>query len=181
MPRRHIKDRHFRARERFTERADDSRTHRLGEFIQPEMMIRPGDLLEEQPRIHNLEIIRPERARAHHSQVLVAQHDRVRRSPFVARERPRHHVIHIRLERRFEAIFPRRQLRQDRDVIRCEGVFAWPESIPVLPKVNELHHLAFAHDQLRPALDRFVVIRKPERECVARIIGPLDDFQRLCL
>src|SRR5690606_35296169 len=56
---------------------------------------------------------------------------------------------------------------------------ARPERVPELPQVHELRHLALPHDQLRAALDRFVVIRKTKRKGVPRIIHPFDDFDRL--
>ena len=50
-----------------------------------------------------------------------------------------------------------------------------------LTQVNELRDLRFADDELRAALDLFVLIGKPERERVARIVRPLDDIDELFL
>ena len=56
-----------------------------------------------------------------------------------------------------------------------------PNVSPNSPEVDELRHLRLAHDQLCAALDRLVIVRKAERERVARVIGPLDDLEQLAL
>ena len=56
-----------------------------------------------------------------------------------------------------------------------------PNVSPNSPEVDELRLLRLADDQLRAVLDRLVVVRKPERERVARVVGPLDDLDQLAL
>ena len=122
-----------------------------------------------------LEVVGAERAHADDAEVLVAHHDRVRRAPLVAGEQARGDVVDVGLERRVEAVLPRLELREDRDVVGRQRVLAGPERVAELAEVDELHHLRLAHDQLRAVLDRLVVVGKAERERVARVVGPLDD------
>src|SRR5262249_43502023 len=70
---------------------------------------------------------------------------------------------------------------EQRNVRGCQRVFARPEQIPELPQVDELSCLGFANDQLRATLDFLVLVRKTIGQCVARVIGPLDDVDQLCL
>ncbi len=44
---------------------------------------------------------------------------------------------------------------------------------------KRMRHLRFAHDQLRAIFDFRIVNLKPERDVVARIVGPLDDLDQL--
>jgi hypothetical protein len=53
------------------------------------------------------------------------------------------------------------------------------KQIAELTQVHELDHLRFAHDELRAPLDLLVVIRPAVTQGIARIIGPLDDFDQL--
>ena len=70
-------------------------------------------------------------------------------------------------------------LREDRDVVGRQRVFARAEQIAVLAQVDELHGLRFADDELRAALDFLVVVGKSVRERVARVIRPFDDLDEL--
>ena len=81
-------------------------------------------------------------------------------APFVAGEKAGGDEIDVRLERRFEAVFPALELGEDRDVIGDERVFARAETIAVLAEIDELRGLAFADDELRAVLDRLVVVRE---------------------
>jgi hypothetical protein len=58
-------------------------------------------------------------------------------------------------------------------------VLARPERVAELSEVHELRDLRFADDELRASLDFLVLVRKPEGERVARIIGPFDDVDEL--
>ena len=51
-------------------------------------------------------------------------------------------------------------------------MFARSESIAKLAQIDELRHLRFADDELRPILDFLLHVRIPEREGVPRIILP---------
>ena len=127
------------------------------------------------------EVERAERADADDAEIVVAHHDRVGGAPLVAGEEPRRDVVDVRLERRVEAVLPGLQLRQDRDVVGRQRVLARTERVAELAEVDELHRLRLADDQLRPVLDRLVVVRKAVRERVARVVGPLDDVDQLAL
>ena len=72
-------------------------------------------------------------------------------------------------------------VRQDRDVVGRQRVLAGPEQVAELAEVDELHHLRLADDELRAALDFLVIVGKPVRQRVARVIGPLDDLDQLAL
>ena len=87
--------------------------------------------------------------------------------------------VDVGLERRLEAVLPALERGQDRDVVGRQRVLAGPEQVAELAQIDELHHLRFAHDELRAALDLLVVVRKAVRERVARVIGPLDDLDEL--
>ena len=56
-----------------------------------------------------------------------------------------------------------------------------PERVAELAQIDELHDLRLADDELRAVLDRLVVVRKAERERVARVVRPLDDVDQLAL
>ena len=128
-----------------------------------------------------MEVVGAEGADADDAEVVVAHHDRIGRAPLVAGEQPRGDVVDVGLERRVEAVLPRLQLGEDRDVVGRQRVLARPEGVAELAEVDELHHLRLADDQLRAVLDRLVVVRKAERERVARVVGPLDDVDQLAL
>ena len=177
----HVEDGDLRGRQRVGKDADDAGPHGVGELLEPEVLIRPRHFLEEQLRIHDAKVVRPERTRPDDAEIFVAHHDRVGRAPLVPGKEPRGHVVHVGLERRVEAVLPGFQLRQDRNVVGRERVLAWTERVAELAEVHELHLLRLAHDQLRPVLDRLVVVGESEREGVARVIGPLDDVDQLAL
>ena len=164
---RDIEHRNFRSRERVAEDADDARTHRLGEFIETKIAIRAGHFLEHQLRIDHLEIVGAKGAHAHDPEILIAHHDRIRSAPFVPGEKAGRDKINVRLEGRLEAVLPRLERGQNRDVVGREGVFARPESVAEFAQVNELRDLRFADDQLRAALDLGVVVSK-RNEIVSR-------------
>src|SRR5690606_20334856 len=48
-----------------------------------------------------------------------------------------------------------------------------------LSEVDELHHLRFADDEFRAALDLAILVGPAIRQRVARVIGPLDDLDEL--
>jgi hypothetical protein len=60
-------------------------------------------------------------------------------------------------------------------------VLAGAERIAELSEIHELDLLRLADDELRAVLDRLVVVRKPVRERVPRVVGPLDDLDQLAL
>ena len=129
--------------------------------------------------IDDAEVVRPEGAHAHDAEVLVAHHDGIRRAPLVAGEEARDDVVDVGLERRLEAVLPALEAREHRDVVGGQRVLAGPERVAELAQVHELHDLRLAHDELRAALDFLVIVRKPERQRVARVVGPLDDLDEL--
>ena len=92
--------------ERLAEDADDARAHHVGELVEPEMIVRARDFLQELRRIDDAEIVCPERAHPDDAEILVAHHHRIRRAPLVAREQARGQEVDVRLERRLEAVFP---------------------------------------------------------------------------
>ena len=120
----HVEHRHLRRRDRVGEQADDARAHGVAELVEPEVVIGAGDLAQERRRADDLEVVGAERADAHDAEVVVAQHHRVRRAPLVAGEQPRDDVVDVGLERRIEAVLPRRELREDRDVVGRQRVLA---------------------------------------------------------
>src|SRR6185503_16335388 len=65
-----------------------------------------------------------ERARPDNAQIVVAHHDGIGRSPFVAGEQTRRHVVDVRFERRIEAVLPRLQFGQDRNVVGGERMLS---------------------------------------------------------
>ena len=81
VARRDVEHRHLRRRQRVAEDADDARAHRVGELVEPEVLVRAGHFLQEQLRVDDLEVVGAERARADDPEVLVAHHDRVARCP----------------------------------------------------------------------------------------------------
>jgi len=60
-------------------------------------------------------------------------------------------------------------------------VRARPELVSKLAQVDELRDLRLADDELRAVLDLLVLVGEAERKRVARIIGPLDDVDKLFL
>jgi hypothetical protein len=58
-------------------------------------------------------------------------------------------------------------------------MFAGAEGVAELAEVDELGGLAFADDELGAAFDFLVLIGKAPGDGVARIVLPLDDFQKL--
>ncbi|MNT09785.1 hypothetical protein D3C72_1445870 [compost metagenome] len=56
---------------------------------------------------------------------------------------------------------------------------AGAEQVGKLAFGDKLHLLRLAHDQLRAVLDFLVVIRPAVGQGVARVIGPLNDFNQL--
>ncbi len=169
----------LRRRLRVGEDADDARAHRVGELVEAEVLIRAGHFLQEELRVDDPEVVGPERADADDPEIVVAHHDRVRGAPLVAGEQARVQEVDVRLERRVEAVLPRLQLGQNRDVVGRQRVLARLERVAELADVDELHLLRLADDELRPVLDRLVIVGKAERERVARIVGPLDDVDQL--
>src|SRR5439155_15423970 len=119
------------------------------------------DLLQEQLRLDDLEVVDTERTQADDAKILIAHHDRVRRAPFVAREKPSENVVDVRLERALEAVLPALEVRQDRDVVGGERVFSRTERVAELAQVDELRDLRFAHEQLGTALDLLVLVGEP--------------------
>ena len=104
-------------------------------------MIGAGHLAQENLGIDDAEVVDAEGAGADDSEVGVAQHDRIRRSPLVAGEQPGVDEVDVRLERRFEAVFPRLEAGQDGDVIGLQAVLAGAEGVAELAQVDELHGL----------------------------------------
>ena len=106
VARRDVEHRHLAAGERFAEHADEPRPHRVGELVEPEMLVGAGHFLQELRRLDDAEVVRAERADADDAEVLIAHHDRVGRAPLVAREQPGDDVVDVGLERRLEAVLP---------------------------------------------------------------------------
>jgi hypothetical protein len=171
----------LRGRQRVAEDADDARAHRVGELIEAEVVIGAGDLAQEQLGVDDLEVVRPERPRPDDAEIIVAHHHRIGGAPLVPREQAGVEEVDVRLERGFQPVLPGRQARQDRDVVRRQRVLARSEGIAELAEVHELRHLRLAHDELRAALDRLVLVGEAVRQRVARVVGPLDDLDQLAL
>src|SRR5439155_8547568 len=176
---RNVERGNLRLRERLREHADDARAHGVVELVQAKVVVGACNLLQEQLRIDDLEIVDPEGTHPHDPEILVAHHDRVRRSPLVASEQARCDVIHIGLERALEPVLPALEIGEDRDVVRRERVLARAERIAELAEIHELGDLRFADDQLRAAFNLLVLVGKPEGERIARVIGPFDDVDEL--
>src|SRR3954469_16359213 len=164
---RDIEYRNLRGREGICEDAHDARSHRVGELVEPEILVGAGNLLEEQFRSHDAEVVGAEGAHAHDPEILVAHHDRICGPPFVAREQARVEVVHVGLERRVEPVLPRLEPRQDGDVVGGQRVLAGPEGVAELAEINELDLLRLADDQLRAVLDGLVLVWKTEGQRVA--------------
>ncbi len=177
----HVEHRDRRRRQRVGEDADDARTHGVRELVEPEVVVRPGHLFQEQLRLRDSEVVRAERPDADDAEIVVAHHHRVGRAPLVAGEQPRGEVVDVGLERGVETVLPRLQLGENRDVVGGQRVLARTERVAELADVDELHALRLADDQLRAVLDRLVVVRKAEGQRVAGVIGPLDDLDQLTL
>ena len=105
------------------------------------MIVRAGDFPQELRRIDDAEVVGPERADPDDAEVLIANHDRVRRPPRVAGEQACRQVIDVCLERRFEAVLPAPEPGQNRDVVRRQAVLTGTEQVAVLAKIDELHGL----------------------------------------
>src|SRR5687768_669591 len=170
---------HFAGGERLAEDTHETRAHRVGKLIEAEMMVGARHFLQEPRRIGDAEVVGAERPDPDDAEVLVAHHHWIRRAPFVAGEQARDDVIDVRLERRLETVLPALEARQDRNVVRRQRVLAGPERIAELAQVHELRDLGFADNELRAALDFLVLVRPSVRQGVARIVGPLDDFNEL--
>ena len=176
-----IEHRHLGRCKRIAEHADDPRAHRVGELVETEVLVGAGDFLQEQLRVHDLEVERAERPSAHDAEVGIPHHDGVGRAPLVPGEQARGQEVDVGLERRLEAVLPRLQPRENRDVVRGERVLARTERVAELTDVDELRHLRLAHDQLCASLDGLVIVREAVRERVTRVVRPLDDFEQLAL
>jgi len=98
------------------------------------MIVRAGDFLEKRFHVHDLEIVDAVSTGAHDAEIRVAQHDGIGRAPFVAGEEARVDEIHVRLERRFEAVLPALERGKDRDVVGGEIVFARANVSPNWPR-----------------------------------------------
>ena len=142
-------------------------------------MVGAGHFLQELRRIDDAEVVGAERAHADDAEVLVAHHHGIRRAPLVAGEEARDDVVDVGLERRLESVLPALEPRQHRDVVGGQRVLARAEQVAELAEVDELHDLRLAHDELRAPLDLLVIVRKPVRQRVARVVGPLDDLDEL--
>ena len=137
--------------------------HRVGKFLEPEMIVRPRDFLEKHLHVGDLEIEDAVGPRADDAEIRVAQHDRVGGAPFVAGEQARVDVIEVRFERRVQSVFPAFERGENRDVVGGQRVFAGAERVAELAEINELRRLRFADDQLRAVLDFLVLIRDSGR------------------
>ena len=181
VARRDVEHRDLRRRDGVRKEADDARAHGVGELVEPEVVVGAGHLAQERLGLDDLEVVGAEGANPYHAEVGVTQHDGIGRAPLVAGEEPRDDVVDVGLERRVEAVLPRLQLGENRDVVGRQRVLARPEGVAELAEVDKLRHLRLAHDQLRAVLDRLVVIRKAVRKGVARVVRPLDDVDELAL
>ena len=181
VARRDVERRHLGAGDGVAEDADDARAHRVGELVEAEVVVGAGDFLQEALRLDHLEVVGAEGAQADDAEVLVAHHDRVRRAPLVAGEQPRVDEVDVGLERRLEAVLPALEAGQDRDVVGGQRVLAGAERVAELAQVDELRRLRFADDELRAVLDLLVVVGETPADGVARVVGPLDDVDELCL
>ena len=143
------------------------------------MVVGAGDLAQEGGRVDDAEVERAESAQAHYAEVFVAHHDGVGGAPFVAGEEAGGDVVDVGLEGRLEAVFPALDAGEHRDVFGRQRVFAGAESVAELAEVDELHHLALAHDELGPVFDGLVFVRITPRQGVARVVVELDDLEKL--
>jgi hypothetical protein len=60
-------------------------------------------------------------------------------------------------------------------------VLARAEGIAELAEIDELDGLRLADDELRAVFDGLVVVGKTPGDGVARVVLPLDDFEKLAL
>src|SRR5439155_19003483 len=75
--------------------------------------------------------------------------------------------------------FPTAQRRENGNIIGRERVLARTEGVTELSQIDKLSGLRFADDELGAAFDLLVHVRITEGDGVARVILPLDDFQKL--
>src|SRR5439155_4987852 len=101
-----VQRRNFARRERLAENADDPRAHRVGELLQPKVIVRAGDFFQETRHVDDLEVVRTKRAQPDDAEVLIPDHNRIRCAPVVTREQPGGYVINVGLEWRVEAVLP---------------------------------------------------------------------------
>ena len=174
-----VEHRNLRGGERLAEHTDEPRAHDVRELVQPEMVVRAGHFLQELCGLDNPEVVGAKSAHTNDAEILVADHDRVRRAPLVAREQARDDEIDVGLEGGFEAVLPSLEARQHRDVVGRKRVLAGLEQVAVFAQVDELDVLRLAHDQLCVPLDFLVVVRPPVGQGVAGVVGPFDDFDEL--
>ena len=85
------------------EHADDSGSHRFGKFVEPKIVIGPGQFLQKELRIDDAKIVGTECTRSNDSEIAVAHHDRIRRAPLVAGEESSIEEVDVGLERGLEA------------------------------------------------------------------------------
>src|SRR6185503_64944 len=86
--------------------------------------------------------------------------------------------VDVGLERGIEAVGPRLDLGEDRDVVGGQRVLARLERVAEFADMDKLRHLRLTHDQLCAVLDRLVLIGESPRQRVARVVGPLDDLEQ---
>ena len=87
--------------------------------------------------------------------------------------------VDLAFERRAKAVVPVVEGGQDRHVVGFEHVKAWSEHIRELAFMNENSGLAFANGEFRPVFDFMALALEAPHECVAGIIGPVNDVDKL--
>ena len=143
------------------------------------MCIRARDLAYECCRVGHAKAVSAERTQTHDAEIRVAEHYRVRRTPFHIRELLRIHEVNFGLERRIKAVLPGTELGQDRCVAAVYLVFAGGKDVSDLAFVNENRGLRLSNDQLSAVLYLLPRHREPVHERIARVIEPLDDLNEL--
>ncbi|MEZ5285992.1 MAG: hypothetical protein R2712_14520 [Vicinamibacterales bacterium] len=128
----HIEHGDLRGGDGVGEDADDARAHRIAELVQPEVVVRSRHFAQERLRLDDAEVVGAERAHAHDAEVGVAEHEGIGGPPLVAREQARDDVVDVGLEGRVEAVGPRLDPREDRDVVGGQRVLARPERVAEL-------------------------------------------------
>ena len=95
----------------------------------------------------------PERAQADRAEFLVANRDRVRRSPVLVRLKARGEEVDVRLERRLKSLVPVLEVGKDRQRMRGESVEARAKNVGNFAFVDEHGHLRVANRQLAAVLN----------------------------
>src|SRR5699024_7177212 len=105
--------------------------------------------------------------------------DGVLRAPLEVGELAGRDEVDLGLPRRVEAVLPALEGREDRKVLRRQGVSARAEDVREPTLVDEDGDLALADDELRLVLDLVALAREAPDDRVPRAVEELDDVDEL--